>query len=124
MKILLAQHQKTLTTPNAAVTPLATPSLGAAQVSVIRQRMAPQHHTPAHTQTHEEVVVMLGGTVILMVASEMVELQTGDTAIIPARTQHQLSNTGQEDAEWLIVSPVGTQFHGPDDTLMTPEWAK
>ena len=124
MKIVQAQHQQTLTTPNAAVTPLATPSLGAAQVSVIRQRMAPQHHNPPHTQTHEEVMVMLGGTLTLTVAGESAELHPGDTAIIPAQTLHSLRNTGQEDAHWLIVSPAEMQFHGPDGKLMTPEWAR
>lgn len=124
MKIVQAQHQKTVTTPNAAVTPLATPSLGAAQVSVIRQRMAPGHQNPAHTQTHEEVMVVLGGVLNLTVAGERAELHTGDTAIIPAHIPHSLSNTGQKDAEWLIVSPAGMQFHGSDGTLMTPEWAR
>ncbi|MBB6015404.1 cupin domain-containing protein [Deinococcus radiopugnans] len=124
MKIVQAQHQQTFTTPNAAVVPLATPSLGAAQVSVIRQRMAPGHQNPAHTQTHEEVMVMLGGAVTLTVAGESAELRRGDTAIIPAQTPHSLSNVGQEDAEWLIVSTADMQFHGADGKLMTPEWAR
>lgn len=123
MKILQAQHRQTFVTPNAAVTPLATPSLGAAQVSVIRQRMAPGHQNPSHIQTHEEVMVMLGGAVTLTVEGESAALHAGDTAIIPAQTPHSLCNTGQEDAEWLIVCPADMQFLGPDGGPMTPEWA-
>lgn len=70
MNILPANQQKTFTTPNAVVVPLATPSLGSQSLSVIRQRMAPQHQNPLHTQTHEEVMVMLSGKMSVQVAGE------------------------------------------------------
>lgn len=70
MNILPANQQKTFTTPNAVVVPLATPSLGSQSLSVIRPRMPPQHQNPLHTQTHEEVMVMLSGKMSVQVAGE------------------------------------------------------
>lgn len=124
MNIHRAAHQKTFTTPNATITPLATPALGAQQNSVIRQHMAPSHQNPTHTQTHEEIMIMLQGSVKVTMEAETTELHAGDSLIIPAHTPHSISNHSGMDAEWLIVSPAAVQFSGPDGQPMTPDWAR
>lgn len=124
MHILRHHTAKTFSTPNAEVTPLATPSLKASECSVIRQRMAPKHSNPSHTQTHEEIMVMLSGSVVVQVGDEKAQLAAGDTLIVPAKTPHSIENLGEVAAEWLIISPVGTQFYGPDGQMMSPDWAR
>ena len=106
------------------MTPLATPSLGSHEVSVIRQRMAPGHANPPHTQTHDEVMVLLSGCLTVVAGEQPTELQAGDALTIPAQTTHSLENRGTDDAEWLIISAAGMQFHGPDGAPMTPDWAR
>lgn len=124
MNIQRATQQRAFTTPNATVTPLATPSLGAQQSSVLRQRMAPGYQNPTHTQTHEEIMVMLEGGVKVTVEAETSELHAGDSLTIPAHTPHSISNHGSADAEWLIISPAAMQFIGLDGEPMTPDWAR
>lgn len=124
MKLNAAHTLKTFETPNASVTPLATRRLGAGQVSVIRQRMADGHKNPMHTQTTEEVMVMLEGEVNVTVDGVNAVLSAGDTLIVPANTPHGIENTSGKPAEWLIVSPLGMQFFGPDGQAMTPGWAE
>ncbi|WP_309572290.1 cupin domain-containing protein [Deinococcus sp.] len=124
MNILRAHDAQRHTTPNATVIPLATPSLGAQQISVIRQEMGPGHANPAHAQTHEEVMVMLDGQVTVTVDGGTTDLQAGDTLTIPAMTVHSIENPGPQGATWLIVSPTGMGFLGADGQVMTPDWAK
>ncbi len=82
------------------------------------------HSNPNHTQTTEEVMVLLEGSVLVSVAGEESELSQGDTLIVPANTIHSISNVSGKVAEWLIISPIGMQFYGPDGNPMSPDWAK
>lgn len=124
MKIVRQSDAQGFMTPNALVTPLATPRTGARQVSVIRQRMESGHGNPDHTQTTEEVMVMLEGMVLVSVAGEESALGQGDTLIVPAGTIHSIRNVSGKVAEWLIISPAGMQFHGPDGKPVSPDWAR
>jgi quercetin dioxygenase-like cupin family protein len=124
MKINSADSLKTFKTPNASVIPLATKRLGAQQVSVIRQLMESGHKNPTHTQTTEEVMIMLQGSVNVTVNGATQELFIGDTLIVPANTPHSIENASGKSAEWLIVSPLGMQFFGPDGNPVTPPWAE
>lgn len=123
MKLIRNTESQSFQTPNALVTPMATPRLGSDQISVIRQKMGNGKSNPTHTQTSEEVMVMLSGTVTVTVDKEIVSLSAGDTLIVPAEVPHSIENTSGGESEWLIISPVGMQFKGPTGELMTPEWA-
>lgn len=123
MKVNSANSLKVFETPNAAVTPLATRRLGAEQVSVIRQRMDSGKKNPVHTQTTEEVMVMLHGSVAVTVSGVTRDIATGDALIVPANTPHSVENASGESAEWLIISPLGMHFFGPDGNAVTPPWA-
>jgi quercetin dioxygenase-like cupin family protein len=102
---------------------LATPSRGAAETSVIRQRQLPGGSNPCHSHDREEVMVMLGGNVILTYAEERQPLAAGDIAIIPPHISHQIENQSESTAEWLLVSPAHMKyFHANGDEAMPP-WA-
>ena len=103
---------------------VATPSHGATAISIVRQRVQPGGGNPPHTHDQEEAMTLLSGTVTLMVAGESVELAAGDTAIVPTNTPHQISNTGSEPAEWLLVAPGGVRFFHTSGEEAFPEWAK
>ena len=111
-------------TPGMFAGSLATPRRGATEVSVIRQRQEPGATNPSHYHNREEVMVQLAGTVTVLVGDERVEIAPGDTLIIPAQKVHQIENTDQVEAEWLLIGPSGIQFFLPNGEEVVPEWAQ
>ena len=103
---------------------LATPQRGAREVSVILQRQEPGGHNPSHRHDREEVLLVRTGAVRLTLGDEEFALTAGDTAIIPAETLHQLENSGDGVAEWLLIAPAGVRFFRPDGEENFPEWAR
>jgi mannose-6-phosphate isomerase-like protein (cupin superfamily) len=79
---------------------------------------------PAHTQSHEEVMVLLTGSATVTSGYERSLLEAGDTLIVPARTTHRVDNTGTVDAEWLIISPAGVQCYRETGEEAHPAWLK
>ncbi|WP_161882874.1 cupin domain-containing protein [Deinococcus alpinitundrae] len=119
------QDQQPIESPNGNFgTALATPSLGAQEVSVVRQRQTPGGFNPAHTQNREEVMVLLSGQVTVSGGEQPTELRAGDTLIVPANALHRIDNTGPVDAEWLIISVAGVQFFREDGAQARPGWLK
>src|SRR5690349_423174 len=101
---------------------VATPSRGAREVSVIRQRQAPGGANPPHRHDREEVMVVLAGAITLTANGESRPLAAGDTAIIPPDTIHGLANTGDEEAEWLLIAPAGVRFVHANGEDGSPPW--
>src|SRR5258708_16908882 len=93
---------------------LATPRRGATEVTVIRQRQDPGTTLTLHYHKHEEVIVLLAGTITALVGDKRVQVAPGDTLIVPGQTLHQIENTGQDEAEWLLIRPPGMQFFLPN----------
>jgi quercetin dioxygenase-like cupin family protein len=103
---------------------MATPERGAREVSVIRQRQQPGGANPLHYHDREEVMVQCAGRVAVTVAGETVALGAGDTLVIPANAVHQVRNSGDEVAEWLLVAPAGVRFFSAAGEEMHPAWAR
>lgn len=103
---------------------LATPSRGATDVSVIRQQTQPGGNNPLHYHDRAEVLFLRSGSLNITVADEIVPMVAGDTLIIPANVVHQLANSADSIAEWLIIAPAGVRFFGADGNEMQPQWAK
>lgn len=112
-------------TPGANTTVgVATPSRGAEDVSIIRQRQQPGGGNPSHFHDREEVMLVTRGAVAVTLGGETVNLGAGDTLIIPARTAHQLSNAGDIEAEWLLIGPAGVGFFHASGERADPVWAR
>lgn len=103
---------------------VATPSRGAAEVSVIRQRQIPGGANPPHTHDREEVMVLLAGAVTVTVAGAPQPLGPGDALIVPPGTPHAVANTGDRPAEWLLVAPAGVRFFHLSGEEGSPPWAR
>jgi quercetin dioxygenase-like cupin family protein len=103
---------------------LATPSSGAADVTIVRQRQLPGGTNPWHTHDRQEVVIVQSGKLTLDIDAQRHELADDDIALVPAGARHRLRASGASAAEWLIVLPAGARFFGDDGTQMSPEWAK
>jgi len=68
---------------------------------------------------------MLEGALQVEANGGTIELLAGDAALLPAKTTHQLRNTGAVDAQWMIVSRAGLRFFMPDGTeVPAPPWTQ
>jgi len=103
---------------------VATPSRGATEVSVIRQRQAPGGANPVHTHDREEVMILLVGEMSVTVGEEPISLAAGDAVIVPARTPHRVEQRGIQPAEWLLVAPAGVRFFHASGEEGTPPWSR
>lgn len=124
MTIVRATDIDVIETPNGFVEALATPRRGAADVSVIRQRLVPGKSNPPHRHDREEVMVMLSGEAEIAWGATSEMLTTGDICIVPANSPHSVQVRGREPAEWLVIATTGIRFFGEDGTEMHPDWAK
>ncbi|WP_083922527.1 cupin domain-containing protein [Deinococcus aquatilis] len=125
MITIRAGDTQAMATPNGNYgTSLATPRLGATEVTVVRQRQAPGGFNPIHVQNREEVMVMLLGQVTVTSGDQRIELSPSDTLIVPAHTPHRVDNTGDTDAEWMIISPAGMQLFRETGEEASPLWIR
>ncbi|THF68157.1 cupin domain-containing protein [Deinococcus sp. Arct2-2] len=125
MITIRAGDTQAMETPNGNYgTSLATPRLGATDVTVVRQRQTPGGFNPPHVQNREEIMVMLAGRVTVTSGDQSVELSPSDTLIVPAHTVHRVDNTGDANAEWLIISPAGMQLFRETGEEASPPWIK
>lgn len=125
MNVIRASEISYQETPGANRTAgIATPSRGAREVSVIRQRQQPGGGNPAHTHDREEVMLVTAGSVEVRIGDDGVRLGAGDTLVIPAGTAHRLANTGDVDAEWLLIAPAGVGFFHANGERADPVWAR
>jgi quercetin dioxygenase-like cupin family protein len=109
--------------PHARFCSLATPSRGASQTSVWRVQLTrSSHEAPAHSLTHEEIFVVLSGTVRFVVAGADQDAHPGDTMVVPRETEISISCLS-EQAEMLCCLPVGGQARMGTGELFTPPWA-
>lgn len=104
---------------------LASPGLGAREVTVFRSILVPGESTSAHYHDHEELLTVLAGTGTVRIAEHDYGLESGDTAIIPAGDVHTASaDIGDAPWEILLAAPVGLRYFSPDGKpLAPPPWS-
>lgn len=106
-----------------AAGPVATPSTGATEVSVIRQRQGGGSIGPHHHHDREEIVLLLAGSVAIHAGEDHARLHAGDAVVLPTGLVHRVEKLGNEPAEWLLIAPSGVGFFGVDGPRVTPPWA-
>ena len=91
---------------------------GAASSSVVYFELEPGEHTGMHTDSAEEIVVVLSGRVEAIVGDERGELAVGGLGLVPALVPHDVRNIGDETVRvvgFFSSSVVVSVF---DDPLM------
>ena len=69
---------------------------GAASTSVVYFELEPGEHTGMHTDSAEEIVLILSGTAEAVVGDERGELSAGGIGLVPALVPHDVRNVGDE----------------------------
>jgi quercetin dioxygenase-like cupin family protein len=87
-----AGERRRTETPNATMTTLASPTLGAtAGLSMWQVEMAAGAQGPLHVFDSEQVWTVLEGELDAVVAGEESELRAGDTVVLPPGAERRLS---------------------------------
>lgn len=69
---------------------------GAASTAVVYFELEPGEHTGMHTDSAEEVVLILSGRAEAIVGDERGELSAGGIGLVPALVPHDVRNVGEE----------------------------
>lgn len=99
---------------------------GNEQSSVVYFEIEPGHYLGRHTDSAEEIVLILSGTVEGSVGDETGQLSAGQAVLIPAMAPHRIRNIGNETARCVgffagavvhsvfdqPLMPIGTQHAG------------
>ncbi|GAB17630.1 hypothetical protein GOEFS_036_00690 [Gordonia effusa NBRC 100432] len=125
MTIVAADSHRSVTTPNATMTTLASPTLGEASASLWRVEMEPGAQGPEHAFVGEVLWTITEGTATLILAGVESEVRAGDTAVLPA----DVPRTWIAGADGFIAlvttsAPGGVWRDGDPDTVAVPPWVR
>lgn len=91
---------------------------GAASTAVVYFELEPGEHTGMHTDSAEEVVVILSGRAEAIVGDQRGELTAGGLGLVPALVPHDVRNVGEETVRVVGFFSSGTVVSVFDDPLM------
>ncbi|MCW0214050.1 MAG: cupin domain-containing protein [Pseudonocardia sp.] len=121
MSVVRRADQRTVETPNAVMTTLASPSLGGASQSLWQTRMEPGQAGPLHRMDREQVWTVVEGGVGVEFDGASYDLGPGDTVVIPADSLRRIAT--ERGASVLVTCPAGARAVLPDGTDRgVPDW--
>ncbi|TYL37292.1 cupin domain-containing protein [Natronococcus pandeyae] len=78
----------------------------------------PGKRVGTHTDSEEEILLVMEGTVGVSVGDDDGELEAGEMAVVPPKVPHSVRNVGDEPAAVLGVFPAGEVHHEFDEPVM------
>lgn len=125
MPITRAAESPTFHVPGFRFIGYTAPSRGAAELSTWRLEVEPGARSVAHWIDHEEVFILLEGTITATVAGETAKLTAGDSLAVPAQSLLQLANQSDTSAYAIVCLPAGARATDVDgNEIGTPPWAQ
>jgi quercetin dioxygenase-like cupin family protein len=91
---------------------------GAASTAVVYFELEPGEHTGMHTDSAEEIVLILSGRAEAIVGDERGELSVGGLGLVPALVPHDVRNIGEETLRVAGFFSSGTVVSVFDDPMM------
>src|SRR5918997_3952272 len=91
---------------------------GAASTSIVYFELEPGEHTGMHTDSAEEIVLILSGTAEAIVGDERGELSAGGLGLVPALVPHDVRNIGDETVRVVGFFSSSTVVSVFDDPMM------
>jgi quercetin dioxygenase-like cupin family protein len=89
---------------------------GAKNSAVVYFEIAPAHRLGTHTDSAEELMLILGGEAEVSVGDEQGQLSAGEIVLVPAMVPHSMHNVGEETVRvvgFLPTSTVMSTFEQP-----------
>ena len=91
---------------------------GSESTSVVYFEIEPGRYLGTHTDSAEEIVLILSGTVEASLGDETGQLSAGQAALIPAMVPHGIRNVGSETARCVGFFSAATVESTFDQTLL------
>jgi quercetin dioxygenase-like cupin family protein len=91
---------------------------GAASTAIVYFQLEPGAHTGMHTDSAEEVVLVLSGRAEAIVGDERGELTAGGMGLVPALVPHDVRNVGDEPVRVVGFFSSGIVTSVFEDPLM------
>ena len=86
--------------------------------SVVYFEIEPGHHLGTHTDSAEEILLILSGPVEARLGDETGQLSTGQAALIPQMVPHGVRNIGEETARCVGFFAAATVVSTFDQPMM------
>lgn len=86
--------------------------------AIVYFEIEPGHYLGTHTDSAEEIVLVLAGTVEASLGDETGGLSTGQAVLIPAMVSHGIRNIGEETARCVGFFSAATIESTFDQALM------
>lgn len=124
MAIVTASAHRSVTTPNATMTTLVSPTLGGASASLWRVEMGPDARGPEHAFVTEVLWTITAGTATLTMDGISADLAVGDTAVLPADRPRRWA-AGTEGFTALVTTAApGGVWRDDRATVAVPPWVQ
>jgi mannose-6-phosphate isomerase-like protein (cupin superfamily) len=125
MPVTRAADAPTFTLPGFRFTGLTAPSRGASEICTWHLHIEPKTASgEPHWLDHEEVFILLEGSMSAVINDEQVTLAAGDALMVPAQARLQVSNPGEQPAHALVCVPAGMRAFTEGQEIGTPPWAQ
>jgi quercetin dioxygenase-like cupin family protein len=122
MAVITANEAPVFDAGGAMITGLASPSRGSADTAAWRVRFEPDHPSPPHALSREEIFIVLEGELTARFGDREETATAGGALIVAPGEQFTLVAL-QAPAEAVCIMPIGGQAIS-DGVTFTPPWAE
>lgn len=121
---LIKRHETRLSqTPNAAMTTLASPTLGGAALSMWRVKMTAGSVGPLHAFDVDQIWTVEDGAATVRASGVEYLVEAGDTLVMPAGQLREIHADTGADFTALVAAPAGARASLADGTDRgVPPW--
>lgn len=106
-------------------TSYAAPARGSAELCAWRLDVPAGREGTGHAVSREEIVFVLGGTLLVTLGDEAgLACRTGDAIVVPAGSSLRIDNPGDEPASAWVTTSVGLEAVLPDGSRLSPPWVR
>jgi quercetin dioxygenase-like cupin family protein len=105
------------------ITSYAAPARGSAEVALYRADVPAGGGLPPHEHDHFDVFTVVGGGGRFHLGDEVVEMEAGDSAVVPIGIRHHLE-AGSSGASIVVAMLPGTKLIRDDGSVVVPGWVQ
>jgi quercetin dioxygenase-like cupin family protein len=109
-------------------TSYAAPARGSAELCAWRLDVPSRCEGTTHAVSREEVVFVLGGTLLVTLGDEPdaagIACRAGDAIVVPAGSSVRVDNPADEPASAWVTTSVGLEAVLPDGSRLSPPWLR